>query len=284
MNILLTGASGFIGRHAQARLSAQGHRVIALSRHHGGDFRQMTRPADWHPWLTGIDAVINCVGILGESRGQRFEILHHRAPLALFQACAGQGIRRVIQISALGADASAFSAYHLSKRAADTALQALDVDWLVLRPSLIYGPGGGSAEILLRLARLPRLPVIGDGEQMLQPVHISDVCAAIEHALHSRASRQSIDIVGEDRVSFADWLRRLRAAQGLPPAALLKIPPRLALLAARAAGQLHPLCQPDTLRMLLRGYRADPAPCRHWLGRELLAYAPAQLFSSQGNL
>ena len=282
MNILLAGASGFIGRHTLPLLLAQGHHVSAVSRRHGADFRQMTRPADWLPWLAGVDAVINCVGIISESRGQRFDILHRTAPVALFQACAAQGIRWVIQISALGADDSAFSAYHRSKRAADRALQALDLDWLILRPSLIYGPGGGSAEFLLRLARLPRLPVIGDGGQGLQPIHISDVCAAILSALHTEKTRQCIDIVGEEEVSFADWLRCLRAAQGLPPTALLRIPPRLALFASYLLGPCQPLCQTETLRMLLHAYQADPTPCRNWLGRSLLNYAPTQLFSAQG--
>jgi uncharacterized protein YbjT (DUF2867 family) len=238
----------------------------------------MTNPADWLPYLRGIDAVINSVGIIGETRQQRFAELHRKAPIALFQACAEAGIRRVIQISALGADETAFSAYHLSKRAADDTLRALDLDWFVLRPSLIYGRGGGSAVLFLRLARLPLLPLIGDGTQALQPVHIVDVVSCILRALETSTPRQSIDIVGPETISFAEWLARMRSAQGLGPARRLHLPPQLAKASFRFLRHIHPLLQPDNLRMLLASYHADPAPLADFLGRSALNFSPELFF------
>lgn len=91
MNILLTGASGFIGRNIVAALSADGHTVTPISRSQGINFCQMQAPADWLPHLAGIDAIINSVGIIGESASQRFEVLHHLAPIALFRACVAAG-------------------------------------------------------------------------------------------------------------------------------------------------------------------------------------------------
>jgi uncharacterized protein YbjT (DUF2867 family) len=189
MNILLAGASGFIGANLSRALAAAGHRVRPISRRHGVDFGNMTRRADWQPHLDGIDVAINCVGIIGETRVQTFSTLHAEAPIALFDACVEAGVRRVIQVSALGADATAFSAYHLSKRAADDHLRGLDLDWFVLRPSLIYGRGGGSAALFMRLARLPRVPVIGDGLQSLQPIHIGEVVATVLRCLDARPAR-----------------------------------------------------------------------------------------------
>ncbi len=279
MNILLTGASGFIGRNLAAVLTLAGHRVIPVSRRSGVDFRAMSTPAAWLPLLSGIDVVINSVGIIGETRQQRFATLHHAAPAALFRACAQAGVRRVIQISALGADASAFSAYHLSKRAADEVLRGLDLDWFVLRPSLIYGKGGGSNELFLRLARLPCLPVIGDGQQMLQPVALGDVLASVLRCLAMPQGRLTLDLVGNETLTFAAWLQSLRAAQGRAPAPLLPIPPKLAHLAFGLAGQLHPLFQPDNLRMLLAGYHADAQPFCAFLGRRPQDYAPELLFT-----
>lgn len=279
MNILLTGASGFIGRNLAAVLTRQGHHVVPASRRTGIDFMALTRPADWQPHLAGIDAIINSVGIIGETARQRFTPLHHIAPAALFQAAARSGIRRIIQISALGADDTAFSAYHLSKRAADDALRELDVDWFVLRPGLIYGRGGGSHELFLRLAALPLIPLIGDGRQALPPVHIGDVVAAVLAGLATPASRRTLDVIGAETVTFADWLDRMRAAQGLGQGHRLHIPPRLAGALFHLARHVHPLFQPDNLRMLLTGYQADGAPFREFLGRPPLAFAPELLFA-----
>src|SRR5690606_24044460 len=144
--------------------------------------------------------------IIGEHSSQRFTVLQTQAPSALFRACAQAGVRRVLQISALGADETAFSAYHLSKRSADNCLRSLDLDWFVLRPSLIYGPGGKSADLFMRMATLPWIPVIGNGQQTLQPVHISDVVLTVMKSLTSPVAKQTLDIVGPDTVTFAEWL------------------------------------------------------------------------------
>lgn len=279
MNVLVAGGSGFVGRNLASVLTAAGHRVVSASRRTGVDFRALTRPADWCPHLDDIDAVINCVGIIGETGQQRFLTLHRDGPTVLFSACARVGIRRVIQISALGADDTAFSAYHISKRAADEALRALDVDGIVLRPSLIYGRGGASSALFLRLAMLPRLPLIGDGRQRLQPIHIADVAATVLRCLEAPATQRTLDIVGPETVSFADWLGRMRAAQGLAPARHLKIPPRLAAAAFTLARHFHPLFQPENLRMLLTGYHADAAPITAFLGRPPLAWSPKLFFA-----
>ncbi len=279
MNVLLTGANGFLGRNIAAALAAAGHQVTPLSRNFGTDFSRMLAPTHWLPHLEGMDAVINSVGIIGESGSQRFEPLHTLAPAALFRACAQAGVRRVLQISALGADETAFSAYHLSKRAADDLLRSLNLDWFVLRPSLIYGRGGKSAGLFMRLAALPLIPVISDGQQALQPVHISDVVATVMHSLASPEARQTLDIVGTETVTFAEWLQWMRQVQGLPPAPVIRIPFPLAMALARVGRHFTPMLQPENLRMLQTGYRADVRPLAQFLGRLPLAVAPHLFFS-----
>lgn len=278
MKILLAGASGFIGRNIASALLARGHQVISVSRRHGVDFGRMQETADWLPYLTGVDAVINCVGIIGETRGQSFTGLHTVAPQALFDACAQCGVRRVVQISALGADETAFSAYHLSKRAADDYLRRLDLDWFVLRPSLIYGRGGKSAELFMRLASLPLLPVIGDGQQKLQPVFVGDVVEAVLLCLASAETKLTLDLVGSETITFAEWLQKMRRAQGRPRVPLLHIPYALALLFAFLGRRFNPILQPDNLRMLKKGYWADGQAFRQFLGRTPLVAEPALFF------
>ena len=277
MNILLTGASGFLGRNIAARLRTSGHQVRPVCRSQGVDFAHMLEPADWLPLLAGVDAVINCVGIIGETATQRFQALHTSAPQALFHACASVGVRRVIHVSALGADAQAFSAYHRSKLAADDCLRSLALDWFVLRPALIYGHGGTSAKLFMALARLPLLPVIGSGEQAVQPVHIRDVVDGVLACLVTEQTRQTLDIVGAETLTFKQWLHTLRAAQGLTPCPTLRIPLRLALAVAWLGHHLSPLLHPDSLRMLQAGYQGDEQAFSTLLGRSPLAFAPELL-------
>lgn len=269
MRVLLTGASGFLGsRIAQAAADA-GHDIVAISRRHGVDMGRMGTPASWRPLLEGVHAVINAVGIIGETRGQTFRALHTESPIALFEACAQAGMRRVVQISALGADAQACSAYHLSKRAADDALRRLDLDGFVLRPSLIHGQGGASARLLCRLAALPVIPVVGDGRQRIQPVHVDDVVATVLRCLTAEPPGLTLDVVGPHALDLADWLQRLRAAQGLPPAPLWRVPQAAAMALAVLGHGFSPMLRRDNLRMLRAGNTADARPLMQFLGRAL---------------
>src|SRR3546814_16013009 len=129
-------------------------------------------PAAWLPRLSGVDAVVNCAGVLQSGRGQNMEAVHHLAPAALFDPCREAGVRRVIQISAISADAEAGTDYALSKKPADDHLQAPDLDWVVLRPSLVYGEGAyGGTAMLRALAAFPFVtPLVGDGCQVFCPL------------------------------------------------------------------------------------------------------------------
>lgn len=289
MNVLLTGASGFLGRHIAAALADAGHRVLPVSRRHGVDVRRMQTPQDWLALLDGVDAVVNAIGIIGETRSQRFAVLHTAAPLALFQACQQVGVRRVVQISALGADAAARSAYHLSKRAADDGLRRLPLAGFVLRPALVCGPGGASTVAALRLAALPWIPVLGRGDQMLQPVHVGDVVACVLRCLTVEAvdaAGRTLDLVGPEALRCAQWLQRLRQARGLAPARLLSVPEPLVLGLAALGHGLHPMLRPENIRMLQRGCTADAGPFERFLGRPPRAVAsgiPCQPAAAAGS-
>ncbi len=274
MKILLTGATGFIGGHIARGLQQAGHQVLPVSRQQGHDFRQMLTEADWLPLLQGVDAVINSVGIIVETGGQTFENLHYRAPAALFRACEQAGVRRVIQISALGVDDQAFTAYQLSKKAADDVLRGLDLDWFVLRPSLVYGQGGSSMAMFRQMAALPVIPLVGDGQQPIQPVHVDDVVATVIHCLQAHPAQRTLDVVGAHALSFVDWLQLIRTTGGKKRAPVLSAPVGLIMASAQWMRFVVPILHPDNLRMLQKGNTSDVAPLSALLGRVPLS--PAQ--------
>ncbi|MGB0845804.1 MAG: NAD-dependent epimerase/dehydratase family protein [Thiolinea sp.] len=268
MKILLTGASGFIGGHIYTALKNDGHQVITCSRQSGMDFNQLTSAEGWLPHLEDVDAVINAVGIIVENRQQRFDVIHRQAPVALFAACEQAGIAKVIQISALGVDEQAFTPYQLSKKAADDYLRNSSLSNFILRPSLVYGEGGASMKMFKQLASLPVMPLVGDGEYQVQPVHVSDLVATVQACLQQEASdgSETIDIVGAKALSFKDWLQAIRAAEGKKPALTLPTPFALMLGVAQIGRYIMPMMSPENLRMLRAGNTADVKPLTRFLG------------------
>jgi uncharacterized protein YbjT (DUF2867 family) len=279
MRILLTGASGFIGGALLQALHERGHHVVCASRSQPAlphqewrriNFAEATQPAHWQPLLSGIDVVINAVGILRERGGQRFEALHTRAPIALFDACAAAGVRQVLQVSALGADEAAQTRYHLSKRAADRHLLSLPLTATVLQPSVVFGPGGGSTRLFMALASMPVLGLPAGGRQPLQPVHLDDVVAAVLALLESpqRAAGRVLPLVGPEALTLRAYLQALRRLMGLPPAPALPLPATAMKLAARIGDRLpSALLDSDSWQMLERGNTAPPQPMQAVLGR-----------------
>ncbi|MEE9351544.1 MAG: NAD-dependent epimerase/dehydratase family protein [Thiotrichaceae bacterium] len=273
MKILLTGSSGFIGQHIKAALLrssssiGENHTLLAPS-HKEADFNSNLTIEDWLPLLEEVDVVINSVGIIVESKDQLFSQLHTAAPIALFKACVKSGVKRVIQISALGADEQAFTPYQISKYRADKVLRDLPLLWFVLRPSLVYGEGGKSSAMFKRLASLKLIPLPDAGKQLIQPVHISDLVAVVEQCLREETQvRKTIDVVGPKAMTLADYLQAIRASMGKTKAKIVAVPIRLSLFAASVGYKLIPLFHPDNMHMLMQGNVADVKPLEDFLGR-----------------
>ena len=286
MRILLTGASGFIGQHLLQALLAEGHHVVCAVRspktstdprlsYVQADFAKDTDKSVWLARLSGIDAVINLVGIFRESGSQTFERLHLETPRALFAACAeSHEVQMVIQLSALGADREAETRYHLTKRAADDFLASLPVRAWIVQPSLVYGKEGASARVFKALASLPFAVRFGSAPQLVQPVHIDDVVGAIIGLLRHRlppppgVTAQRVPLVGPQALPFTDYLAALRTSMGMGRLRVLPLPGFLARGMARLGRWLPGgILDEDALRMLDRGNTGDPAITAHLLGR-----------------
>lgn len=283
MNILLCGASGFVGRHLEASLASAGHAVIRGVRHPRGpsdiavNYKSDVDIASWLPRLKGIDAVVNAVGVLRDSSAQPMSRLHDAAPRALFAAAAQCGVRRIVQISALGMGSGINVPYMQSKQAADEFLQTLNVDWAILRPSLIYGKDGASTRMFMLLSQMPVLMLPEGGRQLLQPVHIKDVAQAVVNLLApgtaSPPLRSIIECVGAEEVTMGELIASYRTQRGSKAPRIFPLP-RILLNAVAWLGDRIPALPvgSDTLAMLAAGNTGAAIGFAELLGRAPLGY------------
>ncbi|PJK08663.1 epimerase [Lysobacteraceae bacterium NML08-0793] len=258
--VLLCGANGFLGRHLHARLRQAGFQVKTASRHGMAriDFRQAISAGHWQEALRDVDAVINTVGVLRDSPNQPMAMIHDAAPRALFDACAQLGIRRVLQISALGV-AEGDTLYARSKRAADAHLLQLTaegrLDGVVLRPSLVFGMDGESTRLFLRLARLPVLPLPKVAiRAQVQPLAVWELAEACIQLLGKSRDNGVLELAGPTALGLGQYIACLRQQLGKArPANVLALPDTLTLAAARIgdALPLSPLFS-EALQLLAR--------------------------------
>lgn len=280
MRVLITGAYGFIGSAICARLVADGHEVIGVGRSIGEaarrlagvrwvrlDFAKATTPEVWSPHLAGVDAVVNCVGILQTSPDNAIRDVHVNGASALFTACEQAGIRRVIHFSAIGANEARGSEFSGTKGEAEAALRGRDLDWVILRPSVVVGRAayGGSA-LLRALAATPLVAPQAPNAGPLQIVQLDDVVATVLFFLRPEApARVTLDLVGPERMSFNDAVLAYRRWLGLSEARRWRVPAWLMRIAYRlgdAAGWLgwRPPVRSTAEKEIVFGAIGDPEP------------------------
>jgi uncharacterized protein YbjT (DUF2867 family) len=284
-------SDGLIGGAVVARLIEAGHEVVAVARRTGHvrrsvpdarwlalDIATMTEPRHWLPHLAGVDAVVNCAGVLQDSPRDSTQGVHVDGIGALFAACERTGPRRVVQISAMGVDRHAATDFSRTKLAGDNALMQRDLDWVILRPSVVLGPAAYGGSALFRgLAVLPLLPAMPDAGP-LQVVQLEDVVATTLFFLSPGApSRVALDLAGPDHLSFAEMISQYRGWLGWPEPRLVRVPGPIAALLFRlgdVAGWLgwRPPLRSTALYEIRHGAVGDP---RRWI--ELTGIVPRSL-------
>ena len=278
MRILLVGGTGLIGSAIRARLSAEGHECLLVSRHPTAmpdphhitlDMARTTEVSRWKGLLAGVDAVINAAGAL---QGQDMQGVHVTGSAALYTACESANIRRVILLSAIGTNRDTRSDFSRTKQEGEAALMARDLDWVVLRPSVVVGrPAYGGSALLRGLAALPVLPDMPDTAP-IQPVHLDDVVDTVLFFLQPGApSRIALDLAGPRQMAFSDAIALFRRWLRWRPAYRSQLPAWAASSAYRAGdfaqmlGWRTPINSTAQAEMR-RGATGDPEPWRQATG------------------
>ncbi len=253
MNVLVTGASGFLGAAVVREAAAAGHTVRAMIRSAArrdrvplpdaqlvvADMRDVARFPDV---VRGIQGVIHCAAVTsaGAPDEALSRLINVEGTRALLAAAAAAGVARWVQISSMSAHPGSTSVYGRTKLEADEVVRRAPapVQWTILRPSLIYGPGGrGLVEKTVAILRkLPVVPVIGSGEETLRPVFVTDVArAAVICLTHERTPSRAYMLGGADEVTLNTFFATLAARLGVRRP-LLHLPLPLCMALARVLG------------------------------------------------
>lgn len=250
MRILVVGAYGLIGSYVTARLLAEGHEVVGVGREVSGarlrlpdvrwiaaDFRRPDR-VDWAMILDAVDAVVNCAGALQDSPRDNLQAVHLQMVAGLADACVASGVRRFVQISAVGVDRRK-TPFERTKFEADQALKASPLDWIILRPGLVLAPAAYGGSALLRgLAALPFVIPAASPDAVIQTISVHDVAEAVVRSLTTDPARFTCDLTSAENTGLGEVLQGLRAWLGLQPAPVIRVPSAITRLAALVADGL----------------------------------------------
>jgi uncharacterized protein YbjT (DUF2867 family) len=240
LSIAVLGGTGFLGTRLVARLIREGHRVTVLSRDREQHKHLLVLPgltlencdvyqqAQLSERLRGREVVINLVGILNERGfgGAGFRRAHTELTQTVLRAARSAGVTRLLQVSALKADPNAPSYYLRSKGEAEKLIrEQTGLDWTILQPSVMFGPGDSFLNRFAGLlAVIPLIFPLARPKARLQPVSVDDVAAALISSLHGGAtSRQTYELGGPKIYTLreivqliASLTQRRRLIIGLP--------------------------------------------------------------------
>ena len=218
------GGSGFVGRYIVQGLAKAGWRVrVAVRRPNEAIFvRPYGVPGQVEPMLAnirdeqsvaesvrGAEAVINCVGILLETPRQKFKAVHSEAAGRVAGLASEAGAKRLIHISAIGADSGSDSRYAQSKGDGEQAVADGFDGAVILRPSIVFGTEDGFFNKFAAMARIsPVMPVIC-GKTRFQPVYVGDIAAAALRAVEDPNLSGAFELGGPEVATFRELMERM---------------------------------------------------------------------------
>lgn len=250
MDVLVTGGTGFVGRHLCRELDDRGHSVTALSRSGEGDLPEsvavrtgdVTDPDSLTDPMAGQDVVVNLVALSPLFKPRGGDEMHRRVHLQgtrnVVDAAEAADVEAIVQMSALGADPAGSTAYIRAKGRAETAVEESALDHVIVRPSVIFGEGGE----FVRFTRALTTPYVtalpGGGSTRFQPIWIGDLAPMLADAVEDPEHRgEAYDIGGPETLSLGEIARMVHSAAG-KSLSIVPIPMALAGLGMRLADPL----------------------------------------------
>lgn len=229
--VTVFGGSGFVGSQVVRALAKSGYRVRVAVRQPNlayrmrmlGDVGQIEviqanvrNPASVARALVGAEAAINLVGVLWESGRQKFQSLHAQGAKIVAEQAAAAGVKRLVQISAIGANAESDSKYARTKAMGEDAVRAAFPGAVIVRPSIVFGQDDKFFNKFAQMAALsPALPLVGGGETRFQPVFVGDVAAAVAKIVGAAGVEgQTFELGGPAVYSFKELLALILTETG----------------------------------------------------------------------
>jgi NADH dehydrogenase len=228
--VAILGGSGFVGSAVVAKLAAAGYLVTVLTRRYDVAKHLILLPnvsllecniLDYHALnsaLRGMDAVINLVGILHQSRRVSFNTMHHQLPAQLAKICADLGIKRLLHMSSLQAANSAPSQYLRSKAAGESALLAFSnqLNLTIFKPSIIFGRGDRFINLFATLIKFLPAILLAKPNAKFQPIWVEDVASCFVNSLENTATfGQSYELAGPTVYTFRELVQQVMHTLGL---------------------------------------------------------------------
>lgn len=228
--VLVLGGSGFVGRYLVARLAARGYRVTVLTRRRAAARHLILLPTvdvvEGDPYDPGTlarlavpaDAAINLVGVLNERGGATFQRAHVELPKLLVAACRSAGVRRLLHMSALGADAvGGPSRYQRSKGEGEAVVRESGLDYTIFRPSIVFGREDRFLNLFAKLSRMLPVLAVGASEAKFQPIYVGDVAHCFARALDDDATiGAEYNLCGPKVYTLRDLVRYAADTSGHP--------------------------------------------------------------------
>jgi NADH dehydrogenase len=228
MRIFLTGATGFIGRHLLDLLDeSRCELVVCLVRDPAklaGKSRATTyvkavpgdllKPEKYAAELRGIDVVCHLAAALGKSTPEEMERVNVEGTRVLLEAARAAGVKRFLHVSTIAVTfpEKRHYPYARTKERAEKVVRSSELDWAIVRPTIVLGPGSGWGKKLLALATAPIPFLFGSGRTRMQPVDVRDVARFLAEIMAMPSlGRETVELGGPDVLTFDEFIAKIRA-------------------------------------------------------------------------
>lgn len=221
--VLVTGGTGFIGSHIVRKLLKKGHQVVVMTRNPsqvrsavpaGVDLRQgdVSNPRSLRQAMAGVDVVINAVQfpnhpVENPRKGYTYMAVDGLGTARQVEAAKEAGVKRFIYLSGAGTRQGQTYPWFQAKLKAEQAIRDSGIPFTIFQPSWVYGPEDRSLNKFVTFARLlPFIPVVGDGQTRVSPVHVDDLAEVVAESVDMESAVGKTYQVGGPQVLTMDQI------------------------------------------------------------------------------